>query len=41
MVHNGDLPAKGFLKQESIPLDKFMKTMNGRLYDGKFHGGKC
>ncbi|OQW99678.1 MAG: L-lysine dehydrogenase [Desulfobacteraceae bacterium A6] len=41
MVNNGDLPAKGFLKQESISLDKFMKTMNGRLYDGKLHGGKC
>ncbi|MFO7666075.1 MAG: saccharopine dehydrogenase C-terminal domain-containing protein [Desulfobacterales bacterium] len=41
MVNSGDLPAKGFLKQESIPLEKFMKTMNGRLFDGQLHGGKC
>ena len=41
MVNSGDLPARGFLKQESIPLDKFMKTMNGRLFDGQPHGGKC
>jgi hypothetical protein len=33
------LPAKGFLKQEEIPLSKFLKTSNGRLYAGKPHGG--
>ncbi len=41
MVHSGDLPDRGFLKQESIPLDKFMQTTNGRLFDGQPHGGKC
>jgi saccharopine dehydrogenase-like NADP-dependent oxidoreductase len=33
MVANGDLPKKGFLKQEDIPLEKFLKTKNGSYYD--------
>jgi saccharopine dehydrogenase (NAD+, L-lysine-forming) len=32
MVSGGDLPATGFLKQESIPLEPFLQTRNGRLY---------
>jgi len=39
MVSNGTLPGKGFLKQEEIPLSDFLKTVNGRLYAGKPHGG--
>lgn len=34
MVGNGGLPAKGFLKQEEIPFDLFLKTRTGRLYAG-------
>lgn len=33
MVDNGDLPNKGFIKQEEIPFDIFMKTENGSLYN--------
>jgi saccharopine dehydrogenase (NAD+, L-lysine-forming) len=33
MVNTGDLPAKGFLKQEQIPLAAFLRTRNGRLYE--------
>lgn len=40
MVASGALPQKGFLKQEEIPLREFLKTSNGRLYDGQPHGGK-
>jgi len=40
MVSNGSLLGKGFLKQEQIPLQAFLKTMNGRLYAGEPHGGK-
>jgi len=40
MVSDGSLPGKGFLKQEQIPLQAFLKTMNGRLYAGEPHGGK-
>ncbi|HEX4857784.1 MAG TPA: saccharopine dehydrogenase C-terminal domain-containing protein [Usitatibacteraceae bacterium] len=32
MVRDGSLPAKGFLKQEEVPFDKFMATENGGLY---------
>jgi saccharopine dehydrogenase-like NADP-dependent oxidoreductase len=32
MVRDGALPARGFLKQEEIPLRAFLKTVNGRLY---------
>jgi saccharopine dehydrogenase-like NADP-dependent oxidoreductase len=35
MVSDGSLPGKGFLKQEQIPLDKFLKTVNGGLYVAK------
>jgi saccharopine dehydrogenase-like NADP-dependent oxidoreductase len=41
MVSNGSLPNKGFLKQEEISLSEFLKTMNGRLYAGRPHGGKA
>jgi len=32
MVDKGDLPSKGFLKQEEIPFDLFLKTDNGRFF---------
>jgi saccharopine dehydrogenase (NAD+, L-lysine-forming) len=32
MVRDGALPSKGFLKQEDIPLDAFLKTKNGSRY---------
>ncbi|WP_114391378.1 saccharopine dehydrogenase family protein [Notoacmeibacter marinus] len=32
MVRDGTLPNKGFLKQEDIPLDAFLKTRNGARY---------
>jgi len=32
MVNSGALPDRGFLKQEEIPLEKFLQTRNGRLY---------
>ena len=39
MVRNGSLNNKGFVKQEEIPLHEFLKTKNGRLYNGEPHGG--
>ncbi len=32
MVRDGTLPAKGFLKQEDVPLDAFLKTETGGHY---------
>lgn len=32
MVANGTLPQQGFIKQEEIPFDSFLKTQNGKLY---------
>ena len=32
MVRDGALPRQGFLKQEDIPLDAFLKTRTGSLY---------
>ncbi|MCU0561235.1 MAG: saccharopine dehydrogenase NADP-binding domain-containing protein [Desulfobacterales bacterium] len=32
LVRDGRLPATGFIKQEEIPLDRFLKTRNGGLY---------
>ena len=32
MVRDGALPGSGFLKQEEIPLDAFLKTRTGQLY---------
>lgn len=32
MVARGDLPGKGFLQQETIPLDLFLQTPTGRLF---------
>lgn len=40
MVHQGVLPARGLIRQENISLESFLATANGRLYDGKEHGGK-
>ena len=39
MAHNGSIPNKGFIKQETISLQEFLRTNNGRLYDSKPHGG--
>lgn len=35
MVRDGKLPAKGFLKQEEIPVREFMRTKTGALYGEK------
>jgi saccharopine dehydrogenase-like NADP-dependent oxidoreductase len=40
MVSNGSLPGKGFLKQEKISLQAFLKTNSGRLYASGSRGGK-
>lgn len=32
LVSGGALPDRGFIKQEEIPMEKFIKTKNGRLY---------
>ncbi len=40
MVNNGDLPERGLIKQENIDMGYFLATHNGRLYDGRPHGGK-
>ncbi len=40
MVSRGDLPAKGFLKQELIPLEPFLATRNGGLYEASSAGGR-
>jgi len=34
LVADGTLPAQGFIKQEEIPLEKFLETRNGKLYAG-------
>ena len=39
LVSGGELPDKGVLKQENISLDRFLATRNGRLFDGRAHGG--
>lgn len=39
LVDNGTLPDHGFIKQETISLNEFLATRNGRLYDGQPHGG--
>lgn len=41
LVTGGELPSSGFIKQEDIPLAKFLATSNGRLYSGQPHGGKA
>lgn len=40
MVRDGVLPGKGFIRQEMIPLEDFLRTANGRLFAGKPHGGR-
>ena len=32
LVAAGKLPSRGFLRQETIPLEEFLRTANGRLY---------
>ena len=32
MVASGTLPARGFIKQEEIPFDKFLESANGGIY---------
>jgi len=38
MVRSGQLPAKGFLKQEEIPLAPFLETKAGRLFAAHHRG---
>ncbi len=33
MVRDGRLPSMGFIKQEDIPLDDFLKSQSGQFYD--------
>lgn len=40
LVNSGALPDRGFIKQEEIPLTTFLATHNGRLFEGRHHGGK-
>lgn len=37
MVDSGELPGSGLVRQENISLERFLATVNGRLYDGKPH----
>lgn len=37
LVSRGELPRKGFIKQETIPLDLFFKTKTGSLYNTGQH----
>lgn len=32
MVNDGKLPARGFIKQEDIPLDAFLRTTHGKVF---------
>jgi saccharopine dehydrogenase-like NADP-dependent oxidoreductase len=32
MIHEGLLEKEGFIKQEEIPFDKFLKTEAGKLF---------
>ena len=34
LVNDGALPDQGFIKQEEIVIEKFLKTKHGRLYSG-------
>lgn len=38
MVDKGDLPQKGFIKQEDIPFDVFLKTSNGKYFKDRGRG---
>lgn len=40
MVRDGVLPGKGFIRQEMIPLEDFLRTANGRLFAGKPNEGR-
>jgi len=39
LVAAGELPDHGFIKQESIPLQTFLETNNGKRYVAGEHGG--
>jgi len=39
MAANGSIAPKGFVRQEMISLEEFLKTSNGRLYNREPHGG--
>lgn len=41
LVSDGSLPDKGFIKQEGIDLDMFLKTRSGRLYSGRSNGRRA
>jgi saccharopine dehydrogenase-like NADP-dependent oxidoreductase len=32
MLHDGSLPARGFVRQEDIPLEKFLANRFGKAY---------
>ena len=38
LVSSGQLPDRGFLRQETIPLARFLATSNGKLYTGRGQG---
>jgi saccharopine dehydrogenase-like NADP-dependent oxidoreductase len=40
MTRSGVLPEKGFLKQETIPLERFLQTRTGRLYGQQGRSGR-
>jgi saccharopine dehydrogenase (NAD+, L-lysine-forming) len=40
MARSGVLPDEGFLKQETIPLDRFLETRTGRLYGEQNPSGR-
>ncbi len=35
MVGAGTVPGRGFLKQEEVPLEGFLATGSGALFDGE------
>jgi saccharopine dehydrogenase-like NADP-dependent oxidoreductase len=35
LVRDGALPQQGFLKQEEVPLAKFLATATGRLFEAR------
>ncbi|WP_372683731.1 saccharopine dehydrogenase family protein, partial [Desulfosarcina sp.] len=39
MVNNGSITSSGFIKQEMVSFEEFLKTDHGRLFNGEPHGG--
>ncbi len=40
LVSSGSIKNKGFVKQETVSLQAFLMTHNGRLYNSEPHGGR-